>query len=394
MNWVDVLVVLIALLVAMLGARQGLVVALPAVGGLLAGAVLAVRIAPPLVARVNDVAVKAALSGAILVLLAAFGEMIGVLLGRKVKDRIRNRHLAGLDNALGALLQAAMVFVVAWLFVLPLTSIPRMPGLASAVNGSTVLGTVNSIMPNAARRLPSELRNALNVPDLPTASDPFTQTPITNVGPPNTALRSSAVVRRVRPSVLKIRGRAPSCSRALEGSGFVISPDRVLTNAHVVAGTDAVSVVTVAGRLPARVVLYNPEVDVAVLSVPGLDATPLRFVRGTADPGDDAIVLGYPLDGPYTASAAKVRQRIRLDGPDIYDARTVTRDVYTVRGTVRSGNSGGPMIDPRGRVIGVVFGAAVDDADTGFVLTNPQVSRAVRAAPGLRGSVGTGNCAT
>ncbi|MGH3623624.1 MAG: MarP family serine protease, partial [Sciscionella sp.] len=257
MNWVDVLVVLLALVVAVLGARQGLVVALPAVGGLLAGAVLAVRIAPQLVAKIDDVAVKAALSGAILVLLAAIGEMIGVLLGRKVKDRIRNRHLAGLDNALGAVLQAAMVFVVAWLFVLPLTSIPRMPGLASAVNGSTVLGTVNSIMPDAARRVPSELRSVLNVPDLPTASDPFTQTPITEVGPPNTALQSSAVVRRVRSSVLKIRGRAPSCSRALEGSGFVISPDRVLTNAHVVAGTDAVSVVTEAGRLPARVVLYN-----------------------------------------------------------------------------------------------------------------------------------------
>lgn len=394
MNWVDVIVVLVALLVAVLGAQQGLVVALPAVAGLLAGAVLAVRIAPLLVDRIDDVAAKAVLSGTILVLLAAFGEMIGVLLGRQVKDRIRNRHLAGLDNLLGAILQAAMVFVVAWLFVLPLTSISRMPGLASAVNGSKVLGAVNSVMPDTARQLPSELRSALNVPDLPTASDPFTQTPITEVGPPNTALQSSPVVRRERSSVLKIRGQAPSCSRALEGSGFVVSPGRVMTNAHVVAGTVAVSVATNAESLPARVVLYNPEIDVAVLSVPGLDATPLRFARRAADPGDDAIVLGYPLDGPYRASAAKVRQRIKLNGPDIYDSRQVTRDVYTVRGIVRSGNSGGPMIDPRGRVVGVVFGAAVDNADTGFVLTRAQVAKAVRAAPTLQGSVGTGSCAT
>jgi S1-C subfamily serine protease len=392
-NWVDVVVVLVALLVAVLGARQGLVVALPAVIGLFGGAVLGVQIAPLIVNQVSDVATRAALSGGILVLLAALGETLGVLLGRKIKDRIRNRHLSGVDNLLGAIMQAAMVFVVAWLFVLPITALPGMPGLASALNSSKVLGTVNSLMPDSARELPSELRSALNVPEFPALSNPFTRTPITEVGPPNTALQESSVVRRVEDSVLKIRGRAPSCSRSLEGSGFVISPERVMTNAHVVAGTDVVAVETPDGQLPARVVLYNPEVDIAVLAVPGLSSDPLPFAHGTEQPGNDEIVLGYPLDGPYTASAAKVRQRIDLNGPNIYESRTVNRDVYTVRGVVRSGNSGGPMIDPRGRVTGVVFGAAVDDADTGFVLTNPQVSRAVARAPRLHSQVGTGPCA-
>lgn len=393
MNWVDILVVLLALLVAVLGARQGLVVALPAVLGLFGGAVLGVQLAPLLVENVDNVAGRAALSGGVLVLLAALGETLGVLLGRKVKDRIRNRHVAGVDNTLGAVLQAAMVFVVAWLFALPITSLPGVPGLTAAVNGSAVLGTVNTLMPNAARSLPDELRSALNVDELPSASSPFTRTPISEVGPPNTRLQRSAVVQRVRDSVLKIRGVAPTCSRRLEGSGFVIAPQRVMTNAHVVAGTDVVAVQTAIGRLPARVVLYNPEVDIAVLAVPGLDAAPLPFARGEEQPGDDEIVLGYPLDGPYTARAAKVRQRIQLGGPNIYESRTVTRDVYTVRGTVRSGNSGGPMVDPRGRVTGVVFGAAVDDAETGFVLTNQQVSRAVNTAPSLNDRVGTGSCA-
>lgn len=393
MNWVDVVVVLVAVLVAVLGARQGLVVALPAVLGLFGGAVLGVQLAPLVVDQLDDVAARAAVSGGILVLLAALGEALGALLGRKVKERIRNRHLSGVDNGLGAILQAAMVFIVAWLFVLPITSLPGMPGLASALNGSTVLGTVNSLMPESARRLPSELRNALNVPELPAVSNPFTQTPINDIGPPNTALQGSAVVQQVQDSVLKIRGRAPSCSRSLEGSGFVISPERVMTNAHVVAGTDEVAVETPVGTLAARVVLYNPQIDVAVLAVPGLGSEPLPFARGVEQPGEDEIVLGYPLDGPYTASAAKVRQRIDLNGPNIYSSRTVTRDVYTVRGTVRSGNSGGPMIDPAGRVTGVVFGAAVDDEDTGFVLTNPQVSRAVARAPGLSAQVGTGPCA-
>jgi S1-C subfamily serine protease len=171
-----------------------------------------------------------------------------------------------------------------------------------------------------------------------------------------------------------------------------------MTNAHVVAGTTdtTVEVTTSSNRirqLDARVVSYDPEIDVAVLAVPDLEADPLAFAPSPASPGDDAIILGYPLDGPYTISAGKVRDRIQLRGPDIYDANTVTRDVYTVRAKVQSGNSGGPMIAPDGRVLGVVFGAALDDSETGFVLTAQQVARALGTAPGLTRSVDTGSCA-
>ena len=105
------------------------------------------------------------------------------------------------------------------------------------------------------------------------------------------------------------------------------------------------------------------------------------------------MALGYPLDGPFSSSPAKVRQRIQLRGPNIYESETVTRDVYTIRGQVRSGNSGGPLVDPQGRVIGVVFGAAVDQGDTGFVLTADQVRPALDASPGATGRVSTGSCA-
>ena len=105
------------------------------------------------------------------------------------------------------------------------------------------------------------------------------------------------------------------------------------------------------------------------------------------------LVLGYPLDGPFTATAGKIRQMINLKGPNIYDTGEITRQVYTVRAVVRSGNSGGPMIDPQGRVVGVVFGAALDDQETGFVLTVEQVSTALRSASQLTRGVDTGNCA-
>lgn len=165
-----------------------------------------------------------------------------------------------------------------------------------------------------------------------------------------------------------------------------------MTNAHVVAGTDEVAVETAAGRLGARVVFYDPETDVAILAVPGLNATPLPLRAQDAQAGDDAIALGYPLDGPYTASALRVRERINLRGPDIYDANTVQRDVFTVRGQVRSGNSGGPMVDPQGRVTGVVFGASVEDPDTGFVLTADEVRDEYQSAPGYGAQVSTGPC--
>jgi S1-C subfamily serine protease len=197
----------------------------------------------------------------------------------------------------------------------------------------------------------------------------------------------------VHASVLKIHARAPSCSRALEGSGFVVAPERVMTNAHVVAGTTEAVIETDEGELEARVVLYDPETDIAVLAVPGLTAPVLRFAGQPAQSGQDGIVLGYPLDGPYRAAAARVRDEINLRGPDIYDTNQVERRVFTLRALVQSGNSGGPLVDTQGHVIGVIFGAATDQSETGFALTAAEVSDEVKAAPTLSRAVSTGNCA-
>jgi S1-C subfamily serine protease len=182
----------------------------------------------------------------------------------------------------------------------------------------------------------------------------------------------------------------------LEGSGFVIAPNRVVTNAHVVAGTAEVSVEVPGSsrHRSARVVAYNPEIDVAVLAVPDLDdATPLRFAAHAAGTSDDAVVLGYPLDGPFKATPARVRDQIDLRGLDIYNSQTVVRDVYTIRAVVRSGNSGGPLLAPDGSVYGIVFGAAQDDPNTGFVLTAQQVEPITSEASSLTTSVSTGSCA-
>jgi S1-C subfamily serine protease len=391
-NWVDALVILLALVAVVAGARQGMVTALASLSGVLIGLLVGFKLAPLLVERFASPVTKVAFTLAILVLMVALGETLGVLVGRSVRDRMHLESVRKVDSALGTVVLGLAVLVVAWLVALPLAS-AGFPGLASAVRRSTVLGAVNRVMPDAARDLPAELRRQLHSSGFPDVLSPFSATPLTEVDPPDPALQAAPVVQDLRASVLKIRGQASSCDRALEGTGFVIAPDRVLTNAHVVAGTDKVAVETDDGPKAATVVHYDPETDIAILAVPKLNARVLSFAPAPAASGASSIVLGYPLDGPYTASGSRVRDRINLTGPNIYGKGTVQRDVYTVRALVRSGNSGGPLVDPSGQVLGVVFGAAIDAPETGFVLTAAEVSDEVSAAPALNGQVDTGSCA-
>ena len=195
-------------------------------------------------------------------------------------------------------------------------------------------------------------------------------------------------------SVVRVQGVAPSCQRSIEGSGFVISPDHVLTNAHVVAGvTSRQTVTTETGRtLNATVVYYDPQLDVAVLWVPQLDLTPLQF-GGGANPGDSAVVAGYPLDATTLHLVpARIGGIQNAQGPNIYETSTVTRQIYEIRAVVKSGNSGGPLLSPRGTVDGVVFAAAVGVSNTGFALTAAEVSADATAGAHLTSPVSTGAC--
>jgi S1-C subfamily serine protease len=218
-------------------------------------------------------------------------------------------------------------------------------------------------------------------------------TRIVNVGPVDPALTQSAGVTADRASVLKIVSDAPSCDRGIEGSGFVYAPQHILTNAHVVAGTSTVGVQTSGqGTLTARVVVFDPERDVAVLDVPGLRAPAIPFAAAAATSNADAIVLGYPEDGPFDVQPARVRDDGTITGHDIYGQGNITRQIYSVRSIVRSGNSGGPLIQPDGSVLGIVFATALDSSDTGFVLTNSEVKPDADAGLAATSAVSTQSC--
>ena len=259
------------------------------------------------------------------------------------------------------------------------------------MRGSKILSEVDKYAPEWLKSVPKRMSGLLSNSGLPQVLQPFGKTPIQTVDVPDASLADSIAVANARPSVVKIRGVAQACQKVLEGTGFVIAPNRVMSNAHVVAGSDSVTVEADGQSYEGSVVSYDPNEDISILDVPNLPLRPLVFAQQPAGTGADAVVLGYPGGGDFVATPARIREIIELNGPDIYRTTTVNREVYTIRGTVRQGNSGGPMINRSGQVLGVVFGAAVDNNDTGFVLTAHEVSRQLAKANSTA-KVPTGTC--
>ncbi|MCP9273995.1 protein kinase domain-containing protein [Mycolicibacterium arenosum] len=213
------------------------------------------------------------------------------------------------------------------------------------------------------------------------------------VDPPDQSLGLIPAVATARPSVVKIRAVASSCRQVNAGSGFVVAPNRVMTTARNVAGSDTVTVEADGRTYDAHVTSYDPADDVALLDVPDLPSAPLAFDGGEVPTGADAVILGYPGGEDFTATPARIREIIQLNGPDVYRTSTVARETYTFRGTVRQGDSGGPLIDTGGRVLGLVVAADANDADTGYALTSSQLNVQMIKL-GNTAKVPTGACVT
>jgi len=389
-QWLDIAIIGVALIAAISGWRSGALGSLLSFVGVILGAIAGVMLAPHLVGHIDSPRAKLFAALFLILALVVVGEVAGVVLGRAVRNSIRSGGVRGVDSVVGVALQLLVVMVAAWLLATPLTSTDQ-PSLAAAVRGSKVVAEVDKYAPDWLRAVPKRMSALLSTSGLPDVLEPIGRTPIQAVEPPDASLADSLVVGTARPSVVKIRGVATACQKVLEGTGFVVAPNRVMSNAHVVAGSDSVTVEAEGKKYDATVVSYDPNQDISILAVPDLPQKPLVFADQPAKTGTDAVVLGFPGGGDFAATPARVREIIELSGPDIYKTTTVNREVYTIRGTVRQGNSGGPMINRAGEVIGVVFGAAVDDDDTGFVMTTNEVSRQL-AQIGNTAPVPTGTC--
>jgi S1-C subfamily serine protease len=392
-NLVDVVLLGLVVFSIYTGWRNGLVAGVLSFIGFLGGALAGAYLAPHLVGSLDGV-VAAVLGIGVVVLCAGFGNVLASMLARVIRERVTWKPVRFVDSAGGSVFGALSVLLVAWVMASALVVVPLGP-VSSELRGSKVLDTVDQALPDSAKGWVGGLRAALDSTGFPQAFGGFALDPVIPVDAPDPALLKDPAVRAAWGSLVKVEGVAQDCSTQVDGSGFVYANDHVMTNAHVVAGvTDPVVLVRGTGKAwPATVVYSDPQVDVAVLYVPGLHAPSLTFA-GTAQRGDAAVVAGFPGGGPLDANAARIRGRISARGSDIYGHGTVTRDVYAIRGTVRPGNSGGPLLAPDGRVDGVIFAAALQDPETGYALTAAQVAPAAKAGARATKPVDTGSCAT
>jgi S1-C subfamily serine protease len=326
----------------------------------------------------------------IVILSATLGQAVLQYAGARLREQITWQPARALDAVGGALLSAMAVLLVAWALGVAVSG-SRIGPITPMVRSSAILAEVDEVLPGRASQALQQFNDVVGTTFFPRYLEPFAPERIVEVAPPTGEILRDPDVVDAEASVLKVRG-TNDCGRGVEGTGFMISGDRLMTNAHVVAGVDDPEVVVDDETVDADVVYYDSEVDVAVLRVNDVSRPHLGFSQ-EAERQQMAAVLGYPQDGPYDARAARIRAQQRLRSPDIYGEGSVIREVYSVRGTIRPGNSGGPLVDSRGRVVGVIFAASVTDAETGYALTAGQVSEA--AVNGLRNGieVGTGDCA-
>lgn len=390
----DIILGLLAVLVAIRGFRRGLLVGAASVVGFVGGAFAGTRIATP-IARAITHGSSAALIGLVIVLVCAI--VVQELLVRAAataRAALRLTPLRVVDGVGGAVLSVAALLLVAWLLGIAAEQ-STYTGLARQVRHSKILTDVDSVLPNSLYTTFSSFLRLVETQDLPPVFVGLNPPAAPQVSPPKPGEVPLSVIRAAEPSIVKIVALEPECSQQTEGSGFVYAPDHVLTNAHVVAGSREARIVadgTGAGLdLPAQVVFYDPQRDVAVLYVPGLSRRDLS-VGGTAGTGTPAEVAGYPENGPFTATPARVRQEQQVSGPNIYSDAIVTRGVYVLYASVHPGNSGGPLLAGNGAVYGIVFAASTTDPNTGYALTADEVSGDARAGSTARAPVSTQGC--
>ncbi|MFI1306958.1 MarP family serine protease [Streptomyces sioyaensis] len=378
MNVLDILLLVAAVWFAIVGYRQGFVVGILSVIGFLGGGLVAVYLLPVIWNEITGDATPGTFAAiaavAIVIVCASVGQALTTHLGNKLRRHITWSPARALDATGGALVNVLAMLLVAWLIGSALAG-TSLPTLGKEVRNSRVLQGVSRVMPQQASTWFADFSSVLAQNGFPQVFTPFSNEPINNVPAPDPRLATSPVAAQARRSIVKVVGTAPGCGKVLEGSGFVFGRHRVMTNAHVVGGVREPTVqVGGEGRTyDAKVVLYDWQRDIAVLDVPSLSAPALRFAGPDARSGNNAIVAGFPENGGYDVRAARIRGRIQANGPDIYHRATVRRDVYSLYATVRQGNSGGPLLTPKGEVYGVVFAKSLDDSHTGYALTSDEI---------------------
>ena len=382
MTQLDWIIVAFAAILAGFGFRRGFIVGVLSFGGFALGAFLGTRLGPLLLPRGSSSPYAPAfgLIGALLAGAILASGLEG--LGFRLRRALFLPGLGLLDGLLGAALGAALGLGIVWILAAVAAQTPGQDALRADIQRSAVLRELNQLLPPTGSIL-----NAL------ARLDPLPQVagPSPDVAAPQPAVARAPRVRSASRSVVRVLGTA--CGLAIEGSGWVARPEEVITNAHVVAG-ESDTTVEIEGQPPAlaaQAIAFDPTVDLAVLRVPGLRLAPLHLVSNPAS-GSAGAILGYPENGPFAVRAARIGQTAPVVTQNAYGQGPVTRLLTPLRGIVRPGNSGGPLVDSAGNVLTTVFAGTTGTGPAGgYGVANSTVANVLA---GAGASVGTGPCDT
>ena len=391
MNIVDWIVIALAAFAAYRGWRSGFIRQAFEYGGGFIGLMVGVASAGRVASAVtNEAGVLPALIALGVVFIGlSIGQALGFVIGHRVGQSAERVRLGTTDAVLGSGLGVAVTIVSFWLVGSVLVHGPSKP-VAKALGKSTLLRSVNDTLPRPPNVF-AYIQQYLNTSGFPQV---FAGMP-RSIGPP-VKLPSDQLARRAIAAAQgsTVRVVAPACGGMQLGSGWVAAESTVVTNAHVVAGGDSITIEDSAGEHIGAVVVFDPKTDVAIIHVEGLAGPPLDLDTSDKARGTPGATLGFPGEagGQLVVHRAAVQAEYNASGRDIYGRSIVEREVYEIRSKVRQGDSGGPFVLPNGDVAGVVFAASTTDDDTGYALTGEEVSDEVARGAEKTEPVGTGSC--
>lgn len=388
MTWLDLLLIISLIGFLTSGLRKGFFVTLGAIVGFLAGGIAAFFGIPLVSTWVSNPGWRifwVVTAGVVFILI---GQGIGIAIGQRIRLWLNFPVLKKFDRLLGGVANTVMASLVISAIAFSAATM-GLPWVSQQVADSKVIGTIQTLTPKPVTNLITTARAAVMGQTIPELLEPFAPQVAVEV-PDDSSL--SAAVNDAAESVVRIIGTAYACGVNQSGSGFTVAPERVMTNAHVVAGITEPSVTTMDGKvLSAKVVYFDSVTDIAVLAVPGLDLKPLE--RGEdLDRGAAAAFLGYPGGGPFKAKGAVVESLSTISILNIYGAEPEPLRIYQLAGKIEQGNSGGPLLDSKGRVVGMIFAKAKGGANVGYALALDEIEKAFTQAQAFREPVPTGAC--
>ncbi|WP_458781028.1 MarP family serine protease [Arthrobacter sp. D3-16] len=384
----DLVLILALLSYLIYGLRNGFLVTVGGIAGFAAGAVAAFFAVPLVSGFVEDSGWRLTAIVAAAVALVVLGHGLGTMIGRQIRGAVRIRPLRAVDRLVGGAVNLVVSALVMSMLAFSVSSL-GVPFVSQQLAESRVIRFIDGLTPDPVKATMAQLRSTVignGIPTLIEGLDQGLAVPVPDVSTDTPALNRAAE------SVLRIAGTAYQCGQNQTGTGFVVSEDRVVTNAHVVAGvSQPVVELRDGGAMPGRVVYFDTRHDLAVLAVENLPAQPLALSSDLPG-GSPAAFAGYPHGGPFQSRPATVQDITTVLVPDIYGSNPSPEEIYRLAGNVQPGNSGGPLLTTDGQVAGVIFAKATSDAEMGFAITMDDLNPVAARASSLSAPVSSGQC--